>query len=127
MSYATIEDIQARMLRDLAEDEQQVCATLLEDAAVRIDAFNSSASEDAKKTVSCRMVIRVIGSGEDASLVPIGATQGTMSALNYSQSWTLGGSSGELYLGREDKQILGYKDAIGSYSPVEELVSEAES
>ena len=124
-AYATIEDIQARMMRELTEDEQAVCPALLDDAAVRIDAFNSDASEDAKKTVSCRMVIRVLGSG-DGNDVPVGASQGSMSALGYTQSWTLsGGASGELYLSKEDKRILGEKSLIGSYSPVESLVPEA--
>jgi hypothetical protein len=46
-----------------------------------------------------------------------------MSGLGYSQSWTLSnGSTGEMYLSKLDKQLLGYGNKIGSYSPVEELV-----
>ena len=123
MAYATVEDIQARMTRDLTEDEQTVCSTLLDDVAVMIDGYNSGASADAKKIVSCRVVIRAIGDG-DTSGVPTGATQGSMSGLGYSQSWTIssGGSVGELYLGKTEKQILGYGNKIGSYSPIQELV-----
>lgn len=123
MAYATVEDVQARMTRDLTEDEQTVCSTLLDDVAVMIDGYNSEASADAKKIVSCRVVIRAIGDG-DTSGVPTGATQGSMSGLGYSQSWTIssGGSVGELYLGKTEKQILGYGNKIGSYSPTEELV-----
>lgn len=123
MAYATVEDIQARMTRDLTEDEQTVCSTLLDDVAVMIDGYNSGASADAKKIVSCRVVIRAIGDG-DTSGVPTGATQGSMSGLGYSQSWTIssGGSVGELYLGKTEKQILGYGNKIGSYSPTQELV-----
>ena len=122
MAYATVADVQARMTRTMSADEQTMCATLLDDAAIIIDAFNASATANAKKIVSCRMVIRQMGDGDDAG-VPIGATQGSMSGLGYSQSWTLSnGSTGEMYLSKMDKQLLGYGNKIGSYSPVQELV-----
>ena len=122
MAYATLADVQARMVRTLSEDEEAVCTNLLDDAAVIIDAFNSSASVDAKKVVSVRMVIRSIGDGETTG-IPMGATQGSMSGLSYSQSWTIGsgGGAGELYLGKLDKQLLGYGNKIGSHSPIEDL------
>ena len=124
-AYATVEDVQARMTRDLSTDEQTVCSTLLDDVAVMIDGYNSEASADAKKIVSCRVVIRALGDGETSG-IPTGATQGSMSGLGYSQSWTIssGGSVGELYLGKADKQLLGYGNKIGSYSPIQELVVE---
>lgn len=122
MAYATLADIEARITRTLTEQEQTVCTNLLDDAAVLIDAYRSTASADAKKVVSCRMVIRAIGDGSDS--VPMGATQGSMSGLGYSQSWTIGsgGSVGELYLSKTDKQLLGGGNLIGSWSPVQELV-----
>lgn len=125
-AYATYEDVQARMSRTLSEDEQALASTLLDDAAVIIDSFNENADSDKKLVVSCRMVIRALGDGSSSG-VPIGATQGSMSALGYSQSWTMGtgASVGELYLSKLDKQLLGYANKIGSYSPVEELVCAA--
>lgn len=122
MAYATISDVQDRMTRTMSATEQVVCSTLLEDAAVIIDAYNAEATAEAKKVVSVRMVARVVGDGTDAG-VPMGATQGSMSALGYSQSWTIGsGSAGELYLGKLEKKILGCGNSIGSYSPTQELV-----
>ena len=123
MAYATVEDVQARMTRTLSESEQAVCTTMLDDAAVLIDAYNYNADEDAKLVVSCRVVIRAIGDGGDLN-VPLGASQGSMSALGYSQSWTLGagGSVGEVYLSKTDKKMLGCGNSIASYSPTEELV-----
>ena len=120
-SYATYEDVQARMSRTLTSDEQAIVTTLLGDAGVIIDAYNADATSDAKLVVSCRMVIRAISVTDD---VPMGATQGTISALGYSQSWTVGsgGTVGELYLNKTDKQMLGRSNLIGSYSPVQELV-----
>ena len=124
-TYASVSDVQARLTRDLSTDEETVCQTLLEDAAVLIDAAALSAPAAAKKVVSCRMVIRALGDGGSAG-VPMGATQGSMSALGYSQSWTIGsgGSTGELYLGKTDRQLLGLGNSIGSYSPTEALVPE---
>lgn len=121
-AYATVADVQARMTRILSAGEQTLCATLLDDAVVIIDRFNSAASTDSKKIVSCRMVIRQLGDGE--SDLPIGATQGSMSGLGYSQSWTVsGGTTGEMYLSKLDKELLGAGNKIGSYSPVQELES----
>lgn len=122
MAYATYLDVQARMERTLSTSEQAICTTLLDDAAVIIDSYGSSASDDIKKVVSCRMVIRAIGDGESAG-VPVGATQGSMSGLGYSQSWSISsGTTGELYLAKLEKQMLGKGNQIGSYSPTEELV-----
>lgn len=124
MAYAAVTDVQARMSRTMDAAEQAVCATLLDDAAVIIDMFNSSASDDVKLVVSCRMVMRALGDGTTSG-VPMGATQGSQSALGYSQSWTISaGGTGELYLSKIEKQLLGKGNRIGSYSPVEELVPE---
>lgn len=123
MAYAAVSDVQARMLRTLSADEQSVCAHLLDDAAILIDTINVNASDDAKLVVSCRAVIRALGDGNNIG-VPLGATQGSMSGLGYSQSWTIGsgGSTGELYLSKTDRQLLGRGNQIGSYSPTQELV-----
>jgi len=122
MAYATISDIQSRMTRSMSEAERVVCSNLLDDAAVIIDAYNSEADAEVKNVVSVRMVTRAIGDGTNAG-IPMGATQGSMSALGYSQSWTIGsGSAGELYLGKLEKKLLGCGNSIGSYSPVEALV-----
>lgn len=122
MAYATVQDVQSRMTRVMDASEQQVCNVLLSDAAVMIDAYNAAASADAKKIVSCRMVVRALGDG-DSNGFPIGATQGSMSGLGYSQSWTnsSGGANAELYLARTEKKLLGVANTIGSYSPVQEL------
>lgn len=124
MAYATLSDVEARITRTLSAQEESAATILLDDAAVMIDAFAPGAPDDAKKVVSCRMVIRAIGDGEDSG-IPVGATQGSMSGLGYGQSWTLGsggGSAGELYLSKVEKQLLGMGNQIGSHSPVEDLV-----
>ena len=121
MAYATIADIRARTTDTITPAMESVITTQLEDAAVIIDAFNKDASADAKKVVSCRMIIRTLNIDGG---IPMGATQGSMSGLGYSQSWTMsGGTNGELYLSKLDKQTLGGGNRIGSYSPVQELAT----
>ena len=118
--YATVDDVQAGF-RTLTADERAKCTALLDEAAVIIDAYNSKASDVAKNVVSCRMVRRAIGDG-DSSSSPMGATQGSMGGLGYTQSWTISnGSNGELYLGRTDKKLLGIGDRIGVYNPLEDI------
>jgi len=124
MAYATVTDVQDRLTRQLSQDEENVCEALLDDATVLIDSAAPGATESAKKVVSCRMVMRAIGSA-GGNGVPMGATQGSMAALGYTQSWTIGsGSSGELYLSKTERQLLGCGNRIGAYSPVEALVPE---
>lgn len=126
MAYATVTDVQNRITRQLSLNEQNVCSALLDDAAVMIDETSTTASNDAKKLVSIRMVIRALGSGGDG-LLPVGATQGSMSALGYSQSWTVGsGTVGELYIGKTDKNMLGLSNSIGSRSPIEAIPEEGD-
>lgn len=118
-AYANVQDIQDRMSRELSADEKAVCEKLLVDAAIIIDAYNANASEDKKNLVSVRMVLRMISDGDES--IPTGATQGSMSGLGYSNSWTIGsgGSTGELYIGKLEKKLLGCGNLIGSYSPIE--------
>lgn len=118
MAYATVADVQARMSVTMTETQQNICSNLLDDAAIIIDDFNISASTDNKKIVSIRMVQRALNVDSD---VPLGATQGSMSALGYSQSWTMGqnASVGELYLNKLEKQMLGKGNQIGCTSVLE--------
>ena len=118
MAYATSADVEARLGRALTDKEIEQCYALLDDAAILIDAVYSKAAPDAKKAVSCRMICRAMAT-TDLS-IPIGASQGSQSALGYSTSWTMGsGSTGELYLAKTDRQMLGGGNAIGARSPLE--------
>ncbi len=125
-AYATVQDVQDRMSTTMTQDQESICGNLLNDAAVIIDAYNADADLDAKNLVSIRMVIRAMQADEN---IPIGATQGSMSALGYSQSWTTGtGSSvGELYLAKLDKQLLGVGNAIGASNPLGVITAEVQS
>lgn len=122
MRYATAADVAAGF-RALSPDEEIRCEALLEEAAIIIDSTRSAASDDAKRLVSCRMVRRQLSGGDINSGVPMGATQGTMGALGYSQSWTIsaGGAAGELYISKLEKKLLGSGGSVGAVSPLEVL------
>lgn len=129
MAYATYTDVEAGF-RDLNESEQALATQLLDEAKLIIDAYVASAdvTNDIKKLVSCRMVRRAIGAEDSAQSFPLGATQGSTSAMGYSQSWTLGSGSGsgsgELFLAKLEKKLLKCSNRIGAYSSVEGLVIE---
>lgn len=112
MAYATVQDVQDRMSETMTTDQQNICLKLLDDAGTIIDSFNVNATADAKKLVSIRMVQRSMSIDSD---IPMGATQGSMSAMGYSQSWTMGSNTsvGELYLNKIEKKLLGYGNKIG--------------
>lgn len=119
MAYATVADVEASY-RELTEQEEAVCSALLDRAVVYIDDLNANADLSRKKEVSIRMVQRALDNMEG---VPMGATQGSMGALGYTQSFSVGGGSiGELYISKLEKRLLGVGNQIGSHSPTEDLV-----
>lgn len=125
MKYADVADVEAGF-RPLDAEEQKLCEDLLDEAGIVIDAYNADADTERKKLVSCRMVRRQLdagpGAAQNAVTFPMGASQGSASALGYSQTWTMsGGSVGELYLSKLEKKLLGVGDRIGARSPVEDL------
>lgn len=116
-TYATYQDVQKRLGKTFDTSEQEICNILLERAALEIDSYNVNATSDAKKSVSVEAVARAMNETSD---VPMGASQGSMSAMGYSQSWTMpsGGSVGSVYLSKSDKRLLGVGDAIGASNPL---------
>lgn len=116
MAYATASDIEARW-RELTADEEGRASVLLDDAAAILDTlavFDSSDPNVAAnlKSVSCNMVIRAMSAND------IGLTQGSMTAGPYTQSWTFANPSGDMYLTRMEKRLLGVTQGyIGSIRP----------
>lgn len=108
MAYATVDDLEARY-RVLTEDEAERAAVLLNDAAAMLDALvrvDPSDSEQAEllKIVSCNMVMRSLLASDNGAL---GVTQQSMSADIYTQSWTFSNPSGDMYLTKNEKRLLG--------------------
>lgn len=114
-AYATIQQVEAGF-RDICISEEMKCRALLEEAAIIIDSAAPNASAEAKQVVSCRMVRRKMAAEDQTT--PMGATQGAIAALGYSQSWTIsGGSVGELYLSKAEKTMLGIGNKVGASNP----------
>lgn len=120
-TYATYEDVQKRLGQTFDTTQIEICDILLERAALEIDSYNANATEDAKKSVSVEAVARAMNETSD---IPMGASQGSMSALGYSQSWTMssGGSVGSVYLSKSDKRLLGVGNQIGASNPLSVLM-----
>ena len=118
MAYATYEDVEARW-RPLSTDEQERCSTLLDDAAAILDSIvKVDESDDAQaellKVVSCNMVIRAMSAAADT----FGVTQSSMTAGPYTQSWSYSNPSGDMYLTKTEKHLLGISSGyIGSIEP----------
>lgn len=126
MAYATISDIEARW-RPLDEAEEARASALLDDAAVIIDDLagidESTVDEQTAakaKIVSCDMVIRAMSMSQDA----YGVSQASMTAGPYTQSWTYSSPSGDLYLTKMEKRLLGIASGyIGSIEPAVHVYS----
>lgn len=116
--YVTVEEIE-NGYRKLSEDESRLCNDLIAEASTLIDAYAMSANEEVKKIVAKRMIRRAIASS-GAGTVPFGSNGGTVSAMGYSQSFTMSGSVGEVYLSRAEKNMLGAKARIGFASALVE-------
>ena len=120
-TYATYEDVQKRLGQTFYTTQIDICDILLERAALEIDSYNANATADAKKSVSVEAVARAMNETSD---IPMGASQGSMSAMGYSQSWTLssGGTVGSVYLSKSDKRLLGVGNQIGASNPLSVLM-----
>ena len=60
-------------------------------------------------------------------ITTVGTTQTTTTAMVYSQTWTNANGSGELYLTKLDKKILGVGNRIGYFNPYSDLMQEEEA
>lgn len=113
MAYADVSDIEARW-RALSTDEQARAAVLLDDASVQLSRLVTVDDSDqqqlaALKMVSCNMVIRVMSAGTSAMF---GATNASMTGGPYTQSWTYEAPTGDMYLTKAEKALLGVSAMI---------------
>jgi len=113
MSYATVEDLEARW-RELSESEQAVAQVLLEDVAVLIDSYGEPSNPDAAMVVSCSAVRRAM----QASATDLyGVSQASMTAGSYQQQWMYANPSGDLYLTKAERRMLGRGGSLGFARP----------
>ena len=118
MGYATVSDIETRW-RTLDSTEQAKASALIDDASAIIDklaGFDSDGLTEQQqanaKIVTCNMVIRAMSSATSDSF---GLSQTSMTAGPYTQSWSYSNPSGDMYLTRMEKRLLGITSGyIGS-------------
>lgn len=119
MAYATVSDIESRW-RALSQDEQSRASVLIDDASAMLTALVDVDSDDSEqaqllKQVCCSMVIRAMSATEADTF---GASQMSMTAGPYTQSWNYANPSGDMYLTRLEKRLLGITSGyIGSIRP----------
>ncbi len=116
MAYATVSDIESRW-RALSQDEQSRASVLIDDASAMLTALVDVDPDDSEqaqllKQVCCSMVIRAMSATE---VDTFGASQMSMTAGPYTQSWNYANPSGDMYLTRLEKRLLGITSGyIGS-------------
>ena len=114
-AFATTYDYRAKYSTDMDDDALEVWLADASDImAGKMDKAGVDYSEpDAKFAARliriCRdMVHRAIGDGSEASsTIPYGATQASMSAGGYSESFTMGNPFGDLYMKADELKALG--------------------
>lgn len=107
MSYATIEDLEARY-GELSSELEGRATVLLDDAATIIDAYVTVDTTDERwlaraRLVSCAMVNRALQASESDAY---GVSQATMTAGPYTQNVSYSNPSGDLYLTATEKRTL---------------------
>lgn len=119
MAYAEVSDIESRW-RELSTDEQSRASVLIDDASAMLTALVDVDTDDDEqaqllKQVCCSMVIRAMSATEADAF---GASQMSMTAGPYTQSWNYANPSGDMYLTRLEKRLLGITSGyIGSIRP----------
>lgn len=108
MAFALVSDIESRW-RDLSTDEESRAAVLIDDASAMLAAQVVVDDTDEKqaallKTVCCNMVIRAMAATQAETF---GVSNASMTAGSYTQSWTYSNPSGDMYLTKMEKKLLG--------------------
>lgn len=120
MAFALVSDIEARW-RDLSTDEELRAGILIDDASAMLSSMVTVDAHDEQqaallKTVCCSMVIRSMSASAAENY---GVSQASMTAGAYTQSWTYSNPSGDMYLTKLEKKLLGITSSyIGSIKPV---------
>lgn len=120
MAFADVSDLESRW-RELSTGEEARANVLLGDASAMLSALVEVDSSDYEqsqllKMVCCDMVIRAMSAtAADA----FGVSQTSMTAGPYTQSFSYSNPSGDMYLTRLEKRLLGITTGyIGSIRPM---------
>lgn len=119
MAFAEVSDIETRW-RTLDSDEANRAEALINDASAILSGLVAVDEDDDIQAelltmVCCNMVIRVLRAAEAEAY---DATQMSVTAGPYTQSWTYSSMSGRLRIERDEKRWLGITSSyIGAIEP----------
>ena len=120
MAFADVSDLESRW-RELSTDEEARANVLLGDASAMLSALVKVDSSDYEqsellKMVCCDMVIRAMSS---TAADTFGVSQTSMTAGPYTQSFSYSNPSGDMYLTKLEKRLLGISTSyIGTIRPM---------
>lgn len=120
MAFADVSDLESRW-RELSTDEEARANVLLGDASAMLSALVEVDSSDAGqaellKMVCCDMVIRAMSA---TAADTFGVSQTSMTAGPYTQSFSYSNPSGDMYLTKLEKRLLGISTSyIGTIRPM---------
>lgn len=108
MAFADVSDLESRW-RDLSAGEEARAAVLLDDASAMLETLVEVDASDEQqaamlKIVCCNMVQRAMASTENDLF---GVSQQSMAAVGFSQSYSYANPSGDMYLTKYEKRLLG--------------------
>lgn len=110
MVFATVTDLEARW-RALTGTERTQAETLLADAsafvAVELQRAGRSPTDPLVAPLLVGVVCAMVKRSMQASQTAAGVTQYTQSATPYSESFTYANPTGELFMTRAEKKLLG--------------------
>lgn len=117
MAYADVEDIELRLQRTFSESETANVEALLDSASAVLNKLVKVVEDDSEqaellKFVCTNMVCRAVSAnGMDV----LGASQASVTAGPYTQSYSFATPSGDMYLTKLEKRLLGITSGyIGS-------------
>jgi hypothetical protein len=118
-TYATVADVEARW-RPLSASETTLAETLLGDAAVMLDSMVDTTDPDERLSkaltiVSANMVIRSLMATTSDSF---GVSQTSIAGGPYSQTYTYSNPTGDLYVTRQEKKMLGCGSSRVGWAPL---------
>lgn len=120
MAFADVSDLESRW-RELSTDEEARANVLLGDASAMLSALVDVDDEDDEqaallKMVCCDMVIRSMSA---TSMDTYGVSQSAITAGPYTQSFSYSNPSGDMYLTKLEKRLLGITTSyIGTIRPM---------
>lgn len=120
MAFADVSDLESRW-RELSTDEEARANVLLGDASAILSALVTVDNSDYEqsellKMVCCDMVIRAMSA---TSYDSFGLSQSSITAGPYTQSFSYSNPSGDMYLTKLEKRLLGITTSyIGTIRPM---------